>query len=114
MAAHDELMNLLDVPSSETRYGALAPVGHELQRSAHSRENPGGHPAITLNTSGPPMIHVTRSFRPEVVVFCHEQRLEAPVRSGSRQVGFDQGHRRDGVTVSKFVVGKPDQADRDD
>ena len=32
-----------------------------------------------LPTTGPQMIHVTRSIRPEVVVFGHQQRLETPL-----------------------------------
>ena len=32
-----------------------------------------------LNTSGPPMIHVTRSFRPEIVLFGQNQRFTTPL-----------------------------------
>ena len=73
MAAHDELMNLLDVPSSETRYGAFRALWAMNANDPLIRgENLGGQFGYhTLNTSGPPMIHVTRSFRPEVVVFGH-------------------------------------------
>ena len=111
MAAHDELMNLLDVPSSETRYGAFRALWAMNSNDPLIRgENLGGQFGYhTLNTSGPPMIHVTRSFRPEVVVFGHEQRLEAPFVLEAGKSILIKATSGDKVTVSKFVVGQPDQ-----
>ena len=67
MAAHDELVNLLEVPSCETRYGAFRALWAMNSNDPIIRgENLGGQFSYhVLNTSGPPMIHVTRSFRPK-------------------------------------------------
>ena len=80
MAAHEELIELLEVPSSETRYGAFRALWAMNANDPLIRgENLGGQFSYhVLNTSGPPMIHVTRSFRPEIVLFGHDQRLDAP------------------------------------
>ncbi len=111
MAAHDELMNLLEVPSSETRYGAFRALWAMNSNDPLIRgENLGGQFGYhVLNTSGPPMIHVTRSFRPEVVVFGHEQTLEAPFVLEAGKSILVKATSGDKVTVSKFVVGQPDQ-----
>ncbi len=55
------------------------------------------------------MIHVTRSFRPEVVLFGHEQSLSPPfVLEAGKSILVKAG--ADGaVSVSSFSVDKPDQ-----
>ncbi len=111
MAAHDQLVGLLEVPSSETRYGAFRALWAMNANDPMIRgENLGGHFGYhVLNCEGPPMVHVTRSYRPEVVLFGHEQALEAPfvLEAGKSILIKSAGDEK--VTVSKFVVGQPDQ-----
>jgi hypothetical protein len=111
MAAHEELVNLLEVPSSETRYGAFRALwAMNPNDSMIHGENLGGQFGYhVLNTSGPAMVHVTRSFRPEVVLFGHEQTMEAPFVLEAGKSILVRATGGDKVTVSKFVVGKPDQ-----
>jgi flagellar basal body P-ring protein FlgI len=111
MAAHDELVNLLEVPSSETRYGAFRALWAMNHNDPLIRgENLGGQFGYhILNTTGPPMIHVTRSYRPEVVLFGHEQVLEAPFVLEAGKAILVKGIAGDKVVVSKFVVRQPDQ-----
>lgn len=111
MAAHDELVGLLEVPSSETRYGAFRALWAMNPNDALIRgESLGGQFGYhVLNTTGPAMIHVTRSFRPEIVVFGHDQRVEAPLVVEAGKSILVKATANDKVTVSKFVVGQPDQ-----
>ncbi len=110
LAAHEELIGLLEANSSETRYGAFRALWAMNPNDPLIRgENLGGQFSYhVLNTSGPPMVHVTRSFRPEIVLFGHEQRLAAPfVLEAGKSIlikGTD-----DKVTISRFSVGQPDQ-----
>jgi len=110
-AACEQLKALLDVPSAETRYGAFRALW---------AMNP-GDPLIAgevlggqfsyhrLDTAGPPMIHATRSRRPEIVLFGKGQRLRTPlfVEAGPRimvtSVGDDQ------IAISKYSVNAADQ-----
>jgi len=67
-----------------------------------------------LNVSGPPMVHVTRSKRPEVVLFGSEQRFTRPValRAGKIMVttpAAQRGGTGDTIAVAKYEAGKPDQ-----
>jgi hypothetical protein len=66
MAARDELITLLEVSSSETRYGAFRALWAMNANDPLIRgENLGGQFGYhVLGTSGPPMIHVTRPRRP--------------------------------------------------
>jgi flagellar basal body P-ring protein FlgI len=88
VAALDGLSDLLHVQSVETRYGAF--------RAMRTR-NPGDPTTKgeTLDkkfryhiipTTGEPLIHITRTRMPEIVVFGHEQRLKDVklLRAGKR------------------------------
>ena len=110
MAAHEALITLLDVPSSETRYGAFRALWAMNPNDPLIRgENLGGQFSYhVLNTAGPPMIHVTRSARPEIVVFSHEQHFKPPFVIEAGKSILVKG-ARDRVTLSKFAVGQPDQ-----
>ncbi len=111
VAAYDQLRELLDVPSAETRYGAFRALwAMNANDSLVKGEDLGGQFNYhLLSTNGPPMIHVTRSLRPEIVLFGHDQRFETPLILEAGKdilVNADDG---DKVTVSRFAVGQPDQ-----
>jgi hypothetical protein len=111
MAAHDELANLLEVASSETRYGAFRALWAMNPNDPLVRgENLGGQFGYhVLGVSGAAMIHVTRSYRPEVVVFGPEQALATPFVLKAGKSILVNGTGADKVTVSKFAPGRPDQ-----
>ncbi|HTM56019.1 MAG TPA: flagellar basal body P-ring protein FlgI [Pirellulales bacterium] len=111
LAAHEELVNLLEVASSETRYGAFRALWAMNANDPLIRgENLGGQFSYhTLSTTNAPMIHVTRSYRPEIVLFGHDQALEAPFLLEAGKSILVKATAGDRVTVSKFAVGQPDQ-----
>jgi len=111
MAAHEELVNLLEVASSETRYGAFRALWliNPSDPIIRGESLAGQFSYHVLNAAGPPMIHVTRSYRPEIVLFSHEQRLETPFVLEAGKSILVKGQSADKVTVSRFVVNQPDQ-----
>jgi hypothetical protein len=110
VTAYDRLRELLDATSVETRYGAFRALWAMNKSDALVKgENMGGFSYHILKTDGPPMIHVTRSFRPEVVLFGRDQHFSTPLvlEAGNRiLVNADEG---DKVTVSRFAPGQTDQ-----
>ena len=109
VAALDALTDLLHVQSVETRYGAF--------RAMRIR-NP-NDPTIkgelldkqfryhVIATTGEPLIHVTRSRMPEIVVFGHEQRVKPPASglfAGKRimVVGLENGD----LKLGRFAPGE--------
>jgi flagellar basal body P-ring protein FlgI len=110
-AAYEALRDLLSLPSAETRYGAFRALWAMNARDplVKGEDMHGQFSYHVLDTSGPAMIHVTRSFRPEVVLFGHEQRFTNPisVQAGTEIMINSQGEDR--VTVSRFSVNEPDQ-----
>lgn len=109
--AYDVLCEMLDLPSAETRYGAFRALcamnpDDPVVRGQRLGEQFSYH---VLDTAGPPMIHVTRSHRPEIVLFGREQRLLTPlaVNAGNQIMLTAAGP--DEIAVSKFAVGQPDQ-----
>lgn len=110
-AAYEGLASLLSVSSAETRYGAFRSLWYMDPRDPLVRGEMMGdqfHYHV-LNLGGPPMIHLTRSFRPEVVLFGRRQALVPPlvVDAGGKILvhAMEDGT----VTVSRYVAGEPDQ-----
>ncbi len=111
VAAYDQLRDLLDLPSAETRYGAFRALwAMNPNDSLVKGEDLGGEFGYhLLNTTGPPMIHVTRSLRPEIVLFGYDQRFVTPLVIEAGKDILVNGDESGKVTVSKFAVGQPDQ-----
>ncbi len=111
VVAYDELCALLELPSAETRYGAFRALwamnpNDPLVKGEDLGEQFGYH---LLGTSGQPMIHVTRSLRPEIVLFGHDQRFITPMVLEAGKDILVNAEQSGKVTVSKFAVGQPDQ-----
>ncbi|MDZ7615458.1 MAG: hypothetical protein U1E05_00550, partial [Patescibacteria group bacterium] len=109
--AYDELRDMLSLPSAETRYGAFRSLW------VMNREDPlvrgeqlgDGFSYHVLNVEGPPMIHVTRNRRPELVVFGPHQQFNTPMtlNAGNRIMitGLSSGE----VSVARYSVDEADQ-----
>jgi len=107
----EQLRELLKVPSAETRYGAFRALWSMNPTDAVIRgENLGGQFSYHIvDTQETPMIHVTHSRRPEVVLFGRDQVLSSPfaVEAGNRIMVTS---RQPGeVVLSRFVPKEPDQ-----
>jgi hypothetical protein len=110
-AAYEALAGLLSEPSAETRYGAFRSLWamnakDPLVRGENLGEQFGYH---VLRTEGPAMIHLTRSYRPEVVVFGVDQHLDTPLSLEAGKEIIITGTNADQITVSRFSVGKSDE-----
>ncbi len=111
VAAYDELCALLEVPSAETRYGAFRALwAMNAEDPLVKGEDLGGEFGYhLLGTSGQPMIHVTRSLRPEIVLFGHDQRFVTPLVLEAGKDILVNGEQSGKITVSRFAVGEADQ-----
>jgi len=111
ISASDELKALLDSPSAETRYGAFRALwgmnssdpmisGQFLKERVHLHLIP---------SKAAPLVHVTRSFRPEIVLFGDGHKLAAPatLEAGKHLLVRVESDSR--VTISRFVIGEPDK-----
>ncbi|HEX3997892.1 MAG TPA: flagellar basal body P-ring protein FlgI [Pirellulales bacterium] len=114
----DELRALLDLPSAETRYGAFRALWamNPHDPAIQGEDCNGRFSYHALRTGGPPMVHVTRSFRAEVVTFGPDQYLQLPLSvDAGRSIVINGSNGQDGpadgshITVSRFETGKPDQ-----
>ncbi len=110
-AARDELAKLLDVNSAETRYGAFRALWAMNPRDPLIRGEvmDGQFSLHVVHSEGPPMVHVTRSFRPEVVLFGSDQKLRTPlILDAGKNVHINA--TPDGkVQVSRITPGQPDR-----
>ncbi|HVX61061.1 MAG TPA: flagellar basal body P-ring protein FlgI [Pirellulales bacterium] len=109
--ARTVLREMLDVTSAESRYGAFRALWAMNSRDALVEgENLNDKFSYHLiESKGPPMVHVTRSYRAEVVLFGPRQHLKPPfVLDAGKHI---QIVCRDGneVTISRFGVGEQDQ-----
>lgn len=115
-SAYEALSDLLHVPSAETRYGAFRAIrtrnpddpntkGEFLGYAATPEDAPkGGFRYHLVSTTGEPLIHFSRSKRPELVVFGHEQRLKVPetILVGNMSI---KGMDGDQIRICKFAPG---------
>lgn len=110
--AYDSLRELLAAPSAETRYGAFRALwamnDHDpLVRGQWLGEQFGYH---VLDVAGPEMVHVTNSYRPEIVLFGADQRFELPLVLEAGANILVNGQSGGKVTISRFSAGdEPEQ-----
>jgi flagellar basal body P-ring protein FlgI len=109
--AYEQLRDLLDVPSAETRYGAFrALCAMNPNDGLVAGERLGDQFSYhVLDAAALPMIHVTRNRRPEVVLFGREQRFLAPLALNAGPQIMVTGANADEIAVSKYAVGESDQ-----
>jgi flagellar basal body P-ring protein FlgI len=106
----DALRSLLSSSSAETRYGSFRALWKIDPTSPLVRGDRLGEACSlhVLDVKGPGLVHVTRSRRPEIVLFGTEH----PVADGLRaEAGTTIVVVVDGpeATVSRFMAGEPDQ-----
>jgi hypothetical protein len=109
------LRELLHEASAETRYGAwraltIADRRDPLVRGEDISDEFKFH---VLNTTGPPMIHLTNRKKAEIVLFGSDQRFQTPLalRAGN-DILITAAEGADQVTVARYEVGKPDRRKR--
>ncbi len=109
-AAYDALSNLLHVVSAETRYGAFRALRlHNSADPATKGELLAGkfyYHLVSTNTE--PLIHVTRSKQPEVVIFGDEQPIRPPQFLYAGKYLLLKGLPDGQIKVSRF---KPEEED---
>jgi flagellar basal body P-ring protein FlgI len=110
-AARDQLQQLLSAASAETRYGAFRALWAMRANDpiVMGEELDGQFSYHVLNTSGPPMIHVTRSRRPEIVLFGKDQQLLAPLMVKAGNEVLVKSTPNGEIAVSRYAVDQPDQ-----
>jgi hypothetical protein len=107
VAAYEALTELLHVSSAETRYGAFRAlrtrnpqdplvVGESLERDFAYH---------VIHSDAPPMIHFSRSRRPEIVLFGHHQILQPPAVLFAGKEIMIKGLPDGTLRVSRFGVG---------
>lgn len=109
VVAYDALRSLLGSQSAETRYGAFRALWAMNQSDPMIRGEKlrGGFSYHVLDAGGAPMVHVTRSGRPELVLFGGAQQFEPPMVLDAGADIMVNGLTGEEVTVSHFRPGKP-------
>jgi hypothetical protein len=106
----DSLQGLLSSASSETRYGAFRALWQMDPSSPLIRGEQLGDACSmhVLDVEGPGLVHVTRTHRPEIVLFGIEHPLADGLRAeaGPTIVVVIEDST---ATVSRFAAGEPDQ-----
>ena len=106
----DALQSLLASPSAETRYGAFRALWRmDRDMPLVKGERLGDACSLhIIDVKGPPLVHATRSTRPEIVLFGTEHPLADGLRAeaGGSIVVVVEGTT---AIVSRFVPGQSDQ-----
>ena len=107
--ASDALRDLFDVTSAETRYGAFRALwamneNDPQLRGEHLQKKFWMH---VVPSAGPPMVHVTHSFRPEVVVFGEGQQFKLPIALEAGNSIIVKSHDDGQISVARFSRAIP-------
>lgn len=115
VVAYDALRSLLEVRSAETRYGAFRALWSMNANDPVIRgEQLGGQFSyhrlhLEPDAEAEPMVHVTRSFRPEIVLFGADQEFQLPMVLDAGKHILVNGLTDSQVTVSRFAAGETTQ-----
>ncbi len=110
--AYDALRSLLEVRSAETRYGAFRALWAMNEHDPFLRDEDLGNQFHyhVLDLSGLEMIHVTRSHRPEIVLFGKDQQFQLPLVLDAGKSILVNGRVGGKITVSRFTTSaEPEQ-----
>lgn len=111
VGAYDALASLFHVPSAETRYAAFRALRAKNPLDPLVRGQAFGDQFTyhTLDTTGPTMIHLSRSRSPEIVLFGQNFELQPPafLYAGKHILLKDAGDGR--IKVSRFAAGEEDR-----
>ena len=106
VAAYDELVKLLGSRSAEARYGAFRALWLMDPRDpvVRGEQLPSKFSLHVVSTDGPPMIHIARAHRAEIVLFGRDQKFLAPLALdvGSNIVIRSKGS--DEVEITKVFI----------
>ncbi|MBN1853797.1 MAG: flagellar basal body P-ring protein FlgI [Pirellulales bacterium] len=109
--ARDALRGLLAVKSAETRYGAFRALwAMDPNDPMICGDDLDGRCSLHIvHVNGPKMIHATRSFRPEIVLFGEDHHFRLPLMVEAGRNIMVNGLPDGTVTVSRFAVGESTQ-----
>ncbi len=100
---------LNDPKPEEDESGPSDSMAVEIINSARRRNRPQDPFSLyVVDSEGPPLVHVSRSRRAEVVIFGSQQKLLPPLVLGAGPIQFNAGDNDDKVELSKIVVGDSD------
>lgn len=111
VSAYDALSELLHVPSAETRYAAFRALRTRnpqdpLVKGEHLTEQFTLH---TVSTSGPPLIHFSRTRYNEIVLFGDDQRMRPPAGLNAGKSIIVKGEGPDRIRVTRFAPKEEDK-----
>jgi flagellar basal body P-ring protein FlgI len=111
LSAYDALTELLHVPSAETRYAAFRALRTRNPQDALVKgERLGDQGTLHLvDTSGPPMVHFSRTRFAEIVLFGDDQRLRPPAGLNAGKAIIIKGDGPERIKVTRFA---PQEEDR--
>ncbi len=107
VAAYDALSALLEQPSAETRYGAFRAMQTRNKRDPLIRGSVLGNSFAfhSIQSSSEPMVHFSRTHRPEIVVFGKDAEIQPPkfLFAGKKILLKAQADGQ--VKVTRFALG---------
>ena len=100
-------VRILDNPYNQEEIDPEDPDAMALAIASSRRPRPEDPFSLFIvDSEGPPVIHVSRTRRSEVVVFGRSQRLQTPIVLGAGQVLLNAAQGDESVDISKIVPSK--------
>ncbi len=110
--AYEELRQLMNAPTAETRYGAFRAITVMRPNDPLVAGEKLGNKTFTLcvvPTTGSPMLHVSKTNRAEIVLFGENQTFKYPMTIEAANNIIVRANSPTEFVVSRFEPNKPDQ-----
>jgi flagellar basal body P-ring protein FlgI len=98
-------------PDEDPSNGSLAMALSTTRRRRNRQEDP--FALYLVDSEGPPMVHVARTRRCEIVVFGRDQQLLTPVVLGNGPILLNAADGDAGIEISKIVPARAGEVDSD-
>jgi flagellar basal body P-ring protein FlgI len=105
-------VRVLEEPPRDPDEGDLDPTAISTRRTALSRSQPDPFALYLVDTEGPPMVHVARTRRCEIVIFGRGQKLLTPVVVGSGALQVSASDGDESVQISKILPSRYDDGEQ--
>ena len=115
LEAEFHLQELLHVPCPETRYGAFRalknrnPMDQTIRGEAMGEARMGQFSYHGINSTAPPMVHITMQKHPEIVLFGTDIFLKQPFVLDAGPLIFVNGQKPNEVVVTKLATSGIDE-----
>jgi flagellar basal body P-ring protein FlgI len=101
-----DVMDQPKVEKPDEEFEGSDAMALSIARTASTPRVPDHFSLYVVDSDGPPVVHVSRTRRSEIVLFGRDQALETPVVLGTGNILLNAAEKDDQIEISKIVMSR--------